>query len=183
MSHTAAPAGASPGRGALCPACSCSAARLLSGAQMGTLLIGFLCVDLSHSPYGGVALRYFEVVTLWFLVVVLLFFITHLFNLQSKATCINWPLTEFLHYAVGTVLIFIASVTVAVKSKGISELVAGSVFGFLSSLLLSLSLWWSYRGTCGFQQTGNIRDGSDATQMLPVHRLARRVYVQSGGGK
>lgn len=36
-------------------------------------------------------------------------------------------LQEFLHYAVGTILVFIASIVAAVKSHGISALVAGSV--------------------------------------------------------
>lgn len=38
---------------------------------------------------------------------------------------------EFLHYAVGGILVFIASIVVAVKSYGISALIAGSVSVFL----------------------------------------------------
>lgn len=34
---------------------------------------------------------------------------------------------EFLHYAVGSILVLIASIVAAVKSGGISVLVAGSV--------------------------------------------------------
>lgn len=38
---------------------------------------------------------------------------------------------EFLHYAVGGILVFIASIVVAVKSYGVSALIAGSVSAFL----------------------------------------------------
>lgn len=94
-------------------------------------------------------------VTLWFLIALLIFFLMHLFRLQGKMPCINWPLTvsqstgfvcvvflrknlqlldessplfqEFFHYSVGTVLVLIASIVAAVKSGGVSALVAASV--------------------------------------------------------
>uniref|UniRef100_A0A8C1MY75 CKLF-like MARVEL transmembrane domain containing 7 n=1 Tax=Cyprinus carpio TaxID=7962 RepID=A0A8C1MY75_CYPCA len=82
------------------------------------------------------------------------FFLMHLFRLQSKITCINWMLTEFLHYAVGGILVFIASIVVAVKSYGVSALIAGSVFGFIATFLIAISIWTSYKVTCGSQPTG-----------------------------
>lgn len=39
----------------------------------------------------------------------------------------TYPLQEFFHYSMGTVLIFIASVVAAVKSGGVSALVVASV--------------------------------------------------------
>ncbi|KAG1936617.1 CKLF-like MARVEL transmembrane domain-containing protein [Pimephales promelas] len=98
---------------------------LLKIGQVVVLLIAFLCVHCAH--LADSAYRYFEVVTAWFLVVFFFFFLMYLFRLQSKITCINWTLTEFLHYAVGGILVFIASIVVAVNSYGISSLVAGSV--------------------------------------------------------
>ncbi|XP_016313699.1 CKLF-like MARVEL transmembrane domain-containing protein 7 [Sinocyclocheilus anshuiensis] len=126
---------------------------LLKIGQVVILMIAFLCVH-----YEGInnysAYRYFEVVTAWFLIVFLIFFLMYLFQLQSKITCINWTLTEFLHYAVGGILVFIASIVVAVKSHGISALIAGSVFGFIATFLIAISIWTSYKVTCGSQPTG-----------------------------
>ncbi|XP_077071052.1 CKLF-like MARVEL transmembrane domain-containing protein 7 [Siphateles boraxobius] len=125
---------------------------LLKIGQVVVLLIAFLCVHcerLSNSAF-----RYFEVVTAWFLVVFFFFFLMYLFRLQSKITCINWTLTEFLHYAVGGILVFIASIVVAVNNHGISSLIAGSVFGFMATFLIAISIWTSYKVTCGSQPTG-----------------------------
>ncbi|KAM3873548.1 CKLF-like MARVEL transmembrane domain-containing protein 7 [Diretmus argenteus] len=126
---------------------------LLKIAQMVALLIAFLCVHCARGWTDWSAFRYFEVVTLWFLIAFLVFFLMYVFRLQSKVTCINWTLTEFLHYAVGTVLVFIASIVAAVKSGGVSELVAGAVFGFIATFLLAVSLWTTYKVSCGSQQT------------------------------
>ncbi|RXN01225.1 CKLF-like MARVEL transmembrane domain-containing protein 8 [Acipenser ruthenus] len=116
------------------------------------LLIAFLCVHCAAwTDYS--AYRYFEVVTVWFLITFLIFYIMYVFRLQKKIPCINWPLTEFLHYAIGTLLIFIASIVAAVNSRGYAGLVAGSVFGFFATVLLAMSIWMSYKITCGSQPT------------------------------
>ncbi|XP_053183328.1 CKLF-like MARVEL transmembrane domain-containing protein 7 [Scomber japonicus] len=125
---------------------------LLQAGQMLALLIAFLCVHCARGWISWAAFQYFEVVTLWFLIALLIFFLMHLFRLQGKMPCINWPLTEFFHYSVGTVLIFIASIVAAVKSGGVSALVAGSVFGFIATFLMAVSLWTTYSVSCG--QTG-----------------------------
>ncbi|XP_056141835.1 CKLF-like MARVEL transmembrane domain-containing protein 7 [Lampris incognitus] len=133
---------------------SLSTPGILKIAQMVALLIAFLCVHLARAWTAWSAFCYFEVVTLWFLIAFLIFFLLYIFRLQGKIPCINWVLTEFLHYAVGTILVFIASIVVAVKSSGLSELVAGSVFGFIATFLMALSLWMSYKVTFSSQQTG-----------------------------
>ncbi|XP_016315592.1 CKLF-like MARVEL transmembrane domain-containing protein 7 [Sinocyclocheilus anshuiensis] len=127
---------------------------LLKIGQVVILLIAFLCVHCEHRRIEYSAFHYFEVVTAWFLIVFSIFFLMHLFRLQSKITCINWTLTEFLHYAVGGILVFIASIVVAVKSYGVSALIAGSVFGFIATFLIAISIWTSYKVTCGSQPTG-----------------------------
>lgn len=128
-----------------------------------TLLIAFLCVHCESRWTDYSAFRYFEVVTVWFLIVFLFFFLMYVMRLQGKIPCINWtltvsqhiifpwhvlwsfrkflndfvsytdfhiPLQEFLHYAVGGILVIIASIVAAMKSHGISGLVAGSVSWF-----------------------------------------------------
>ncbi|KAK7880290.1 hypothetical protein WMY93_033058 [Mugilogobius chulae] len=60
---------------------------------------------------------FFEVVALWFFVALLVFFFIHIFRVNTKTPCINCPLTEFFHYCVGTVLVFVASVAGACKSR------------------------------------------------------------------
>lgn len=57
------------------------------------LLIAFLCVHCARGWPSWAAFQYFEVVTLWFLVALVIFFIMHLFRMQGKMSCINWPLT------------------------------------------------------------------------------------------
>ncbi|XP_040900517.1 CKLF-like MARVEL transmembrane domain-containing protein 7 [Toxotes jaculatrix] len=127
---------------------------LLKIGQMLALLIAFLCVRCARGWPSWAAFQYFEVVTLWFLIAFLIFFLMHLCRLQAKMPCINWPLTEFFHYSVGTVLIAIASIVAAVKSAGVSALVVASVFGFIATFLMAVSLWTSYSVTCGPHQTG-----------------------------
>ncbi|XP_062393633.1 CKLF-like MARVEL transmembrane domain-containing protein 7 [Sardina pilchardus] len=124
-------------------------------AQVVALLIAFLCVHLSRYWTDYTAMRYFEVVTLWFLIAFLIFFIMHLLRLQSKIPCINWTLTEFLHYVLGTILILIASIVMAVKAHGIAALIAGSVFGFIATILLAYNMWTSYKVTWGSQPTSS----------------------------
>ncbi|MCJ8745379.1 hypothetical protein PDJAM_G00129650 [Pangasius djambal] len=126
---------------------------LLKLAQVVTLMIAFLCVHCTPSWTDYDAFRYFEVVTLWFLFAFLIFFLMYVFRLQAKLPCINWTLTEFFHYILGTILVFIASIVAAVKSYSNSALIAGSTFGFIATFLLAISLWTSYNVTCGSQQT------------------------------
>ncbi|XP_030248734.1 CKLF-like MARVEL transmembrane domain-containing protein 7 isoform X2 [Sparus aurata] len=127
---------------------------MLKMGQMVALLVAFLCVHCARGWPSWAAFQYFEVVVLWFLIALTIFFLMHLFRLQGKMPCINWPLTEFFHYSVGTVLIFIASIVAAAKTAGVSALVAGSVFGFIATFLMAVSLWTSYSVTCGSHQTG-----------------------------
>ncbi|XP_021473523.2 CKLF-like MARVEL transmembrane domain-containing protein 7 [Oncorhynchus mykiss] len=126
---------------------------LLKIAQVVALLIAFLCVHCARGWTDYSAFRYFEVVTLWFLIAFLIFYLMYVFRLQSKIPCINWTMTELLHYGVGTILVFIASIVAAVKSGGVSELEAGSAFGFIATFLLAVSIWTSYKVTCGSQPT------------------------------
>ncbi|NP_001135021.1 CKLF-like MARVEL transmembrane domain-containing protein 7 [Salmo salar] len=126
---------------------------LLKIAQVVALLIAFLCVHCARGSTDFSAFRYFEVVTLWFLIAFLIFYLMYVFRLQSKIPCINWTMTELLHYGVGTILVFIASIVAAVKSGGVSELEAGSAFGFIATFLLAVSIWTSYKVTCGSQPT------------------------------
>ncbi|XP_062255662.1 CKLF-like MARVEL transmembrane domain-containing protein 7 [Platichthys flesus] len=128
---------------------------LLKMGQMLALLITFLCVRCARGWPSWAAFQFFEVVTLWFLVAFLVFFLMHLFRLQAKMPCINWPLTEFFHYSVGTVLILIASIVAAVNSGSVSALVVASVFGFIATFLMAVSLWTSYSVTCGPHPTGS----------------------------
>uniref|UniRef100_A0A8C9XEG0 CKLF-like MARVEL transmembrane domain containing 7 n=1 Tax=Sander lucioperca TaxID=283035 RepID=A0A8C9XEG0_SANLU len=141
------------------PSDSTSQVGRLSGWCVGAfrllaLLVAFLCVHCVYGWPSWAAMQFFEVVVLWFLIAFFIFFLMHLFRLQARMPCINWPLTEFFHYSVGTILIFIASIVAAVKSGGVSALVAGSVFGFIATFLMAVSLWTSYTVTCGSHQTG-----------------------------
>ncbi|KAF3692463.1 CKLF-like MARVEL transmembrane domain-containing protein 7 [Channa argus] len=127
---------------------------LLKIGQILALLVAFLCVHCVRGWPSWATFQFFEVVVLWFLIALLIFLLMHLFRLQAKMPCINWPLTEYFHYSVGTILIFIASIVAAVKSQGVSALVAGSVFGFLATFLMAVNLWTSYSLSCGPHQTG-----------------------------
>ncbi|XP_034849095.1 CKLF-like MARVEL transmembrane domain-containing protein 7 isoform X1 [Mirounga leonina] len=118
--------GARPSEGLLDPVYPRTYSALLKVAQMVTLLIAFICVRssvwVSYSAYS-----YFEVVTICNLIMILAFYLVHLFRLYRLLTCISWPLSELLHYLIGTLLLLIASIVAASKSYSQSGLVAGAV--------------------------------------------------------
>eukprot|EP00069_Balaena_mysticetus_P009232 bmy_20068T0 len=117
-----------------------------------SLLIAFICVRsslwTSYSAYS-----YFEVVTVCNLIMILAFYLVHLFRLYRVLTCISWPLSELLHYLIGTLLLLIASIVAASKSYSQSRLVAGAIFGFLATFLCLASVWLSYKISCVTQST------------------------------
>ncbi|XP_042327030.1 LOW QUALITY PROTEIN: CKLF-like MARVEL transmembrane domain-containing protein 7 [Sceloporus undulatus] len=116
------------------------------------LLIGFICIRASwwtdHSTYS-----FFEIVSICDLVMILIFYIVYIFRIYRTLTCINWPLAEFLHYLIGTILLLIASIVAAAKSSNSAGLAAGAAFGFLASFLCILSIWLSYKVSCVTQST------------------------------
>ncbi|ELK33318.1 CKLF-like MARVEL transmembrane domain-containing protein 7 [Myotis davidii] len=116
-----------------------------------SLLIAFICVRsspwISQSAY-----RYFEVVTICNLIMILAFYLVHLFRLYRVLTCISWPLSELLHYLIGTLLLLIASIVAASKSYSQSELVAASAKK--TPFLCLASVWLSYKISCVTQSTG-----------------------------
>uniref|UniRef100_A0A9L0IAI9 CKLF like MARVEL transmembrane domain containing 7 n=1 Tax=Equus asinus TaxID=9793 RepID=A0A9L0IAI9_EQUAS len=117
-----------------------------------TLLIAFICVR--SSPWTSYsAYSYFEVVTICNLIMILAFYLVHLFRLYRVLTCISWPLSELLHYLIGTLLLLIASIVAASKSYNQSGLVAGAIFGFIASFLCLASIWLSYKISCVTQST------------------------------
>ncbi|XP_036287589.1 CKLF-like MARVEL transmembrane domain-containing protein 7 isoform X1 [Pipistrellus kuhlii] len=145
-------AGAGASEGLVDPVYPRTYGALLKVAQMVSLLIAFICVRsslwLSQSAY-----RYFEVVTICNLIMILVFYLVHLFRLYRVLTCISWPLSELLHYLIGTLLLLIASIVAASKSYSQSELVAASIFGFLATFLCLASVWLSYKISCVTQST------------------------------
>ncbi|EPQ14482.1 CKLF-like MARVEL transmembrane domain-containing protein 7 [Myotis brandtii] len=84
---------------------------------------------------------------------ILAFYLVHLFRLYRVLTCISWPLSELLHYLIGTLLLLIASIVAASKSYSQSELVAASIFGFVATFLCLASVWLSYKISCVTQST------------------------------
>ncbi|XP_024100100.1 CKLF-like MARVEL transmembrane domain-containing protein 7 isoform X3 [Pongo pygmaeus] len=122
----AAQPSASPLEGLLDPSYPRTHAALLKVAQMVTLLIAFICVRSSlWTDYS--AYSYFEVVTICDLIMILAFYLVHLFRFYRMLTCISWPLSELLHYLIGTLLLLIASIVAASKSYNQSGLVAGAM--------------------------------------------------------
>uniref|UniRef100_A0A2K6TFP5 CKLF like MARVEL transmembrane domain containing 7 n=1 Tax=Saimiri boliviensis boliviensis TaxID=39432 RepID=A0A2K6TFP5_SAIBB len=118
-----------------------------------TLLIAFICVRSSlWTDYS--AYSYFEVVTICDLIMILAFYLVHLFRFYRVLTCISWPLSELLHYLIGTLLLLIASIVAASKSYSQSGLVAGAIFGFMATFLCMASMWLSYKVSCVTQSTG-----------------------------
>ncbi|XP_027962782.1 CKLF-like MARVEL transmembrane domain-containing protein 7 isoform X1 [Eumetopias jubatus] len=124
--------GARPSEGLLDPVYPRTYSALLKVAQMVTLLIAFICVRssvwISYSAYS-----YFEVVTICNLIMILAFYLVHLFRLYRLLTCISWPLSELLHYLIATLLLLIASIVAASKSYSQSGLVAGAVRNWLQA--------------------------------------------------
>uniref|UniRef100_A0A3B3URJ4 CKLF like MARVEL transmembrane domain containing 7 n=1 Tax=Poecilia latipinna TaxID=48699 RepID=A0A3B3URJ4_9TELE len=157
--------GRSSGDGGLNLGYSRTIPGLLKIGQLLSLLVAFLCVRLARGWPNWYAFQFFEVVLLWFLVAFLIFFLMHLCRLQVKMPCINWPLAEFFHYSVGSVLIFIASIIAAVKCGAVSSLVVASVFGLIATFLMVVNLWTSYSVACGPAADVMTRQG---VSLLPV---------------
>ncbi|NXG62372.1 CKLF7 protein, partial [Hemiprocne comata] len=68
-----------------------SCAGMLKVAQMISLLVGFISVN--NSPWTDYsAYSYFQIVTMCDLVMILFFYIIHIFRLYKKLTCVSWPL-------------------------------------------------------------------------------------------
>ncbi|KAM4841605.1 CKLF-like MARVEL transmembrane domain-containing protein 7 [Thomomys bottae] len=146
----AAGPGTQTSEGLLDPAYPRTQGAMLKVAQMVTLLIAFICVRSSAwTDYS--AYSYFEVVTICDLIMILAFYLVHLFRFYRVLTCISWPLSELLHYVIGTLLLLIASIVAASKSYNQSGLIAGAIFGFLATFLCLASLWLSYKISCGTQ--------------------------------
>ncbi|XP_068179401.1 CKLF-like MARVEL transmembrane domain-containing protein 7 [Antennarius striatus] len=143
-----------PGEGGLNTGYVCTISGLLQVGQTVALLVSFLCVRCVRGWPNWAAFQMFEVVLIWFLVVLLVFITMHLFRLEAKMNCINWPMTEFFHYSIGTLLVFIGSIVAAVYCGGVSALVVASVFGFLATFLMAISVWTSYSVSLGAHQTG-----------------------------
>ncbi|KFW89780.1 CKLF-like MARVEL transmembrane domain-containing protein 7, partial [Phalacrocorax carbo] len=117
-----------------------------------SLLVGFISVNTSPwTDYS--AYSYFQIVTMCDLVMILFFYIIHIFRIYRKLTCVSWPLAEFLHYLIGTILLLIASIVAASRSYNLNGLVAGATFGFLATILCVLSIWSSYKVSCITQST------------------------------
>ncbi|XP_061574582.1 CKLF-like MARVEL transmembrane domain-containing protein 7 [Cololabis saira] len=146
----------SPGDGVLNPGYVRTIPGLLKLGQLLALLVAFLCVRCARGWPSWAAFQFFEVVLLWFFVAFLVFLLMHLFRLQERMRCINWPLTEFFHYSVGAVLVFIASIVAAAKSGGVSALIVASVFGFIATFLMAVNLWTSYSLACGPQNGATV---------------------------
>ncbi|XP_003480036.2 CKLF-like MARVEL transmembrane domain-containing protein 7 isoform X2 [Cavia porcellus] len=141
-----------PSEGLLDPVYPRTQGALLKVAQMVILLIAFICVqNASWTDYS--AYTYFEVVTMCDLIMILIFYLIHLFRFYRVLTCISWPLSELLHYLIGTFFLLIASIVAASKSYDQSALVAGAVFGFIATFLCLASVWLSYKISCVTQST------------------------------
>ncbi|XP_014447267.1 CKLF-like MARVEL transmembrane domain-containing protein 7 [Tupaia chinensis] len=138
----------SPSEGLLDPIYPRTQTALLKVAQMVTLLIAFICVRSSSVWTDYSAYSYFEVVTLCDLIMILAFYLVHLFRIHRVLTCISWPLSELLHYLIGTLLLLVASIVAASKSYSQSGLVAGAIFGFVATFLCMVSVWLSYKISC-----------------------------------
>uniref|UniRef100_A0A8C2W4Z3 CKLF like MARVEL transmembrane domain containing 7 n=1 Tax=Chinchilla lanigera TaxID=34839 RepID=A0A8C2W4Z3_CHILA len=83
-----------PSEGLLDPVYPRTQGALLKVAQMVTLLIAFICVRSSlWTDYS--AYSYFEVVTICDLIMILIFYLVHLFRFYRVLTCISWPLSIF----------------------------------------------------------------------------------------
>uniref|UniRef100_A0A674KFG1 CKLF like MARVEL transmembrane domain containing 7 n=1 Tax=Terrapene triunguis TaxID=2587831 RepID=A0A674KFG1_9SAUR len=125
---------------------------LLKMLQPISLLIGFICVKNSAWINYSASI-YFEIVTMCDLIMILVFYFVYLFRAYRMLTCISWPLAEFLHYLIGTLLLLIASIVATSKSHSSAGLVAGATFGFLATFLCALSIWLSYKISCITQST------------------------------
>lgn len=66
-----------------------------------SLLVGFISVN--NSPWTDYsAYSYFQIVTMCDLVMILFFYIIHIFRIYRKLTCVSWPLAVSLLDGLGS---------------------------------------------------------------------------------
>ncbi|XP_063780939.1 CKLF-like MARVEL transmembrane domain-containing protein 7 [Pseudophryne corroboree] len=130
-----------------------SSSATLKLCQALCLLIAFLCVRFTDWPEYS-AYRYFEVITICFMILIIILYVVNIFRIYRMLTCVSWPLAELLHYAICTFLLFVGSIVAAVKSHGIGGLVVGSIFGFMATLLCVVGMVLSYKVSFVAQSSG-----------------------------
>lgn len=69
-----------------------------------SLLVGFISVN-SYPWTDNSAYSYFQIVTMCDLVMILFFYIIHIFRIYRKLTCVSWPLAVSLLDGLGSLLL------------------------------------------------------------------------------
>nr|XP_044992626.1 CKLF-like MARVEL transmembrane domain-containing protein 7 isoform X2 [Jaculus jaculus] len=94
-SSAGAPGPGQPSEGMLDLAFPRTLGALMKVAQMVILLTAFICIKRSPAWTDYSACRFFEVVTICDLLMILIFYLAHLFRVYRLLTCISWPLSVF----------------------------------------------------------------------------------------
>ncbi|XP_041589891.1 CKLF-like MARVEL transmembrane domain-containing protein 7 isoform X2 [Vulpes lagopus] len=141
--------GARASEGPLDPVYPRTYSALLKVAQMITLLIAFICVN--RSVWTSYAYSYFEVVTICNLIMILVFYLVHLFRLYRMLTCISWPLSIFGFVAT---FLCLASIWMSYKISCVTQS-TGEFLCLNTDDLWKFPLLETRRAvSCGVQQQG-----------------------------
>nr|XP_055176967.1 CKLF-like MARVEL transmembrane domain-containing protein 7 isoform X2 [Nyctereutes procyonoides] len=141
--------GARASEGPLDPVYPRTYSALLKVAQMITLLIAFICVN--RSMWTSYAYSYFEVVTICNLIMILVFYLVHLFRLYRMLTCISWPLSIFGFVAT---FLCLASIWMSYKISCVTQS-TGEFLCLNTDDLWKFPLLETRRAvSCGVQQQG-----------------------------
>uniref|UniRef100_H2YBR4 MARVEL domain-containing protein n=1 Tax=Ciona savignyi TaxID=51511 RepID=H2YBR4_CIOSA len=109
-------------------------------------LIAYLCAacapwwtQRSVSGY-----RFFEWVCQWHMWSVIVLYLLVLLNVHHRMKCIDWHLTEFIHYVVASVFFLIGSIIAAAFSSN-GALTAAAIFGFFCLFLYGAGAYISFK--------------------------------------
>ncbi|XP_078495797.1 CKLF-like MARVEL transmembrane domain-containing protein 7 [Ciona intestinalis] len=119
---------------------------ILKVVQAICSLIAYLCAACapwwtSRSISGY---RFFEWVCQWHMWSVIILYLLVLLNVHHRLRCIDWSLTEFIHYVFASIFFFIGSIIAAAFSTN-GALTAAAIFGFMCLFLYAAGAYLAFK--------------------------------------
>ncbi|CAK8690657.1 unnamed protein product [Clavelina lepadiformis] len=109
-------------------------------------LVAFLCAFFAPwwTDRSVHAFRYLEFVCQWHVWSVIFLYILVLLNVHYRLSCIDWALTELIHYVFAVIFFFTAAISAAVFAAN-SSMIAATVFAFFALALYGAGAYMAYQ--------------------------------------
>ncbi|XP_043937759.1 chemokine-like factor isoform X3 [Protopterus annectens] len=131
----------------------------LKTAELVSVLVAFICFAASSSV--GTYLMVPGVET----IIALFFFLLYFLKLNKKITMFFWPLIDIFNAVISAIIIFIVC-AIAVAGHDNGGTVAGGVFGFIVTILLSVDAFLLFRSVT-FNQPASATKTAQEKSVFP----------------